>query len=175
MYSLFCVIFTGYRSTQGLATRFQPCASTLSPTFLMSIKLSFYLSTPLPDTSVHPRTHALSVFLSSKLSHLVKEHSHSQSQLSGIFCVMDSDTPNLHLHLKQLSKPISSDLLTNLLYLLDAVCACVCVSVCACVCACVCVCVCVCVYVCARARADPIIMVFVLGVEYGFLCVYNVI
>ena len=101
------------------------------------------------------------MFLSSKLSHLVKEHSHSQSQLSGIFCVMDSDTPNLHLHLKQLSKPISSDLLTNLLYLLDAVCACVCVSVCACVCEHLC--------------TDPIIMVFVLGVEYGFLCVYNVI
>ena len=30
---------------------------------------------------------------------------------------MDSDTPNLLLHLKQLSKPISSDLHTNLLYL----------------------------------------------------------
>ena len=49
---------------------------------------------------------------------------------------------------------------------------CLCVHVCVRVC--VCVCVCVCVYVCARARADPIIMVFVLGVEYGFLCVYNV-
>ena len=51
---------------------------------------------------------------------------------------MDSDTPNLLLHLKQLSKPISSDLCTNLLYLLDAVCVCVCVyaRVRLCVCAC---------------------------------------
>ena len=55
---------------------------------------------------------------------------------------MDSDTLNLLLHLKQLSKPISSDLRTNL-YLLDIVC--VCVRVCACVCVCVCACVCVCV------------------------------
>ena len=39
---------------------------------------------------------------------------------------MDSDTLNLLLHLKQLSKPISSDLHTNLLYLVD-VCVCVCV------------------------------------------------
>ena len=37
-----------------------------------------------------------------------------------------------------------------------------------------CVCMCVCVCVCARARADPIILVFVPGVEYRFLCVYNV-
>ena len=34
---------------------------------------------------------------------------------------MDSDTPNLILHLKQISKPISSDLLANLLYLLDVI------------------------------------------------------
>ena len=82
----------------------------------------------------------------------------------------------------------SSDLLTNLLYLLDAVyvyvclrmCVCVCVCVCLCVharasvCVCVCVCVYVCVCACVRACADPIIMVFVPGVEYGFLCVYNV-
>ena len=64
---------------------------------------------------------------------------------------MDSDTPNLLLHLKQLSKPISSDLLTNLLYMLDAVCVCV-------------------------WCADQIILMFI-GVyigEYGFLCVYNV-
>ena len=92
--------------------------STLSPTLLLSISLSFYPSTPLPDTSVHPRTHAPCV-LSSKLSHLVKEHSPSQAQLNGIYCLMDSDTLNL-LHLKQLSKPISSDLRTNLLYPLDA-------------------------------------------------------
>ena len=32
--------------------------------------------------------------------------------------------------------------------------------------ACLCVCVCV--------LADPVILVFVSGVEYGFLCVYNV-
>ena len=76
----------------------------------LSISLNFDLSTTLPDTSVHPRTHALSVFLSSKLSHLVKEHSPSQAQLNGIYCLF-----NLLLHLKQLSKPISSDLLTNLL------------------------------------------------------------
>ena len=74
---------------------------------------------------------------------------------------MDSDTLNLFLHLKQLSKPISSDLRTNLLYLLDVVC------VCAYVCFCAGVCVCV-------WCADPITMVFVPGVEYGFLCVYNV-
>ena len=43
----------------------------------------------------------------------------------------------------------------------------------------VCVCACVCLCVCGRgggmrACADPIIMVFVRGVEYGYLCVYNV-
>ena len=42
------------------------------------------------------------------------------------------------------------------------------VCVCACVCACVCVCVCVCVV------PDPNTLVFVPGVEYGLLCVYNV-
>ena len=30
------------------------------------------------------------------------------------------------------------------------------------------------VCVCVRVRADPVIMVFLPGVEYGFLCVYNV-
>ena len=35
----------------------------------------------LPDTSVHPQTHAPSIFLSSKLNHLVEEHSTSQAQL----------------------------------------------------------------------------------------------
>ena len=35
---------------------------------------------------------------------------------------------------------------------------------------CVSVCACVCEHLCT----DPIIMVFVLGVVYGFLCVYNV-
>ena len=124
MYSLFCATVTGYQSAQGLTTRFQPCASVLSPTLLPSISLSFYPSTSLPDTSVHPRTHAPCVFLSSELSHLVKEHSPSQAQLNGIYCLRDSDTLNL-LHLKQLSKPISSDLCTNLLYLLDVVCVCV--------------------------------------------------
>ena len=88
---------------------------------------------------------------------------------------MDSDPLNL-LHLKQLSKPISSDLHTNLLYLLGAMCVCVCVFACA-LCLFVCVCVhvrwvCGCVYV--RTRADPIIRVFVPCVEYGFLCEYNV-
>ena len=58
-------------------------------------------------------------------------------------------------------------------------CVCVCVYVCmhACVCVCVCVyvcmhaCVCVrvCVCVCVCVHADPIIVVFVPGVEYGFL------
>ena len=33
------------------------------------------------------------VFLSSKLSHLVKEHSPSQAQLNGIYCLMDSQHP----------------------------------------------------------------------------------
>ena len=70
MYSLFCAAYTGYQSTQGLTTRFQPCASTLSPTLLPPISLRFYPSTPLPDTSVYPRTHAPCVFLSLKLSHL---------------------------------------------------------------------------------------------------------
>ena len=56
------------------------------------------------------------------------------------------------LHLKQLSKPISSDLLTYLLYLLDSLS----------------------LSLCVRARAVPIIMVFVHGVGYGFLSVYNV-
>ena len=79
------------------------------------------------------------VYLSSKLSHLVKEHSPSQAQRNGIYCLMDSDTLNLLLHLKQLSKLISSDLLTNLLYLLDVVCVCVCVCVCMHVFVCVCV------------------------------------
>ena len=138
MYGFFCATFIGYQSTRGLTTRFQSCASTLSPTLLLSILLSFYQSTPLPDTSVHPWTHAPSVFLLSKLSHLVKEHSLSQAHLNGINCFMDSDTLNLLLHLKQLSKLISSDLLTNLLYLLDVVCVCVCVCVHACVCVCVC-------------------------------------
>ena len=47
--------------------------------------------------------------------------------------------------------------------------ACVCVCVCACMRACVCVHVrvCVCVCVCVQAHADPIIWVFVSGVEYG--------
>ena len=67
---------------------------------------------------------------------------------------MDSVTPNLLLHLKQLSKPICSDLRTNLLYLLDAVCVDVCV--------------------CVRAHVDPVMLVFVPGVEYGFLCMHNV-
>ena len=68
--------------------------------------------------------HAPCIFLSSKLSHLVQEHSPSKAQLNGIYCLMDSDTLNLLLHSKQLSKPISSDLHTNLLYLLDDVCVC---------------------------------------------------
>ena len=135
MYGLLCATFTSYQSAQELTKRFQPCASTLSPTFLLSISLSFYLSTSLPDTSIHPQTHALSVFLSSELTRLVKEHSPLQVQLSGI---ADSDTLNLLLHLKQLLKPIASDLLTNLRYLLDDVC----VSVCACVCVCMWVCMC---------------------------------
>ena len=133
MYSLFCATITSYQSAQGLATIFQLCASTLSPTLLLSISLSFYLFTPLPDTSVHPRLQAPFVFLSSKQSHLVKEHSLSQAQLNGIYWLMDSDTLKLLLNLKQFSKPISSDLRTNLRYLLDAVCVYMCVCVCVCV------------------------------------------
>ena len=64
---------TGYQSAQGLTTKkCHPCASTLSPTLHLSILLSVSPSTTLPDTSVHPRTHPPSVFLSSELSHLVK-------------------------------------------------------------------------------------------------------
>ena len=89
--------------------------SVLPPTLLLLClyRSASNSSTPLPDTSVHPRTHAPSVFFSSKLSHPVKEHSPSQGQLNGIYCLMNSDTPNLLLHLKQLPKPISSDLPTN--------------------------------------------------------------
>ena len=68
------------------------------------------------------------------------------------------DTPNLLLHLKQLSQHIFSDLCANLLYLLGALC----------------VCVRACVRACMHARADPITLVFVPGVDYGLLCVYNV-
>ena len=85
------------------------------------------LSVYTPSRHLHHRTHAPCVFLSPKLNHLVKEHSPSHAQLNGIYCLMDSDTPNLLLHLKQLSKPISSDLRTNLRYLPDTVFMCVCV------------------------------------------------
>ena len=111
-----------------------------------------HLSTPLPDTSIHPPQTHPSIFLLSKLSHLVKELSSSHAQLNGIFCLVDSDTLSFLLRLKPLSKLISSDLFANLLYLLDAVC--------------VCVCVCVCVRV--HVRSDPIITVFVPGVEYTY-------
>ena len=134
--AFFCTTFTGFQSTHGLTTRFQPCASTLSPTLLLSISLSFYPPTPLSDISVHPCTHTPSIFLSSELSHLVKVHFSSQVKLYRIYCLMDSNTLNLLLHLKQLSKLISSDLHTNLLYLLGAVCVVVCVCVCVCVWAC---------------------------------------
>ena len=128
-----------------------------------SIRLHPFQTPPFILGHTHPP-----YSFSSKLSHLFKEHSPSQGQLNGIYCLMNSDTPNLLLHLKQLSKPISSDLPTNLLCLLDALCVCVCVR------AHVRVCVCVCVWC-----ADPIILVFFCcccfpGVEYGFLCVYNV-
>ena len=124
-----CTIMGGFDPIPNLVVR----GSAPSPTVLLSISLIFYPSTPLPDTAVHPRTHTHSVFLSSKLSHLVKEHSPLQTQLSGTCYLMDFDTPNLLLHLKQLSKPISLDLLANLLYLLDAVCVSVWVCVCVCV------------------------------------------
>ena len=56
------------------------------------------------------------------------------------------------------------------------VCVCVCVHVCVCayVRVCVCACVCVCGCGCVCTNADPVILAFVPGVEYGFLCVYNV-
>ena len=66
------------------------------------------------------------------------------------------------MYLKQLSKPISSHLLTNLLYLPDVVhpqrialyiVVVVVVVVVVCVRVCVCVCVCVCVRACVRACA----------------------
>ena len=43
--------------------------------------------------SVHSRIHALSVFLSSKLSHLVKEQSPLQAQPKGTHCHMDLNRP----------------------------------------------------------------------------------
>ena len=55
-------------------------------------------STLLPDTSIYPWTHAPSIFLSSELSHFVKEHSASQAQLNRIYCLMDSNTLNVLLH-----------------------------------------------------------------------------
>ena len=131
---------------EDLLKRFQPCASTLSSTLLLSVSLSFCPSTPLPDTSVHPRTHAPSVFLSSKLSHLVKEHSPSQAQLNKVYCLVDSHTPNLLLPLKQLSNPS-----LQVCLLIFGTCQMLCVCMCVCVRAYVRVCVCVCV--CARARA----------------------
>ena len=70
-------------------------------------------------------------------------HRHNSIEFTALWT---PNTLNLLLHLKQFSKPISSDLCTNLLYLLEAVCVCVCV--CVCVSVCLCVCVCVCVYVC---------------------------
>ena len=145
-----------------MTTKFQSFASALSLTLLLFILLSLHPSAPLPDISVHLRTHAISVFLSLNLSHLVKEHSPSQAQLNGIYCLMDSDTLNLLLHLKQLSKPISSDLCTNLLYLLDAVCVCVCV------------CVCACAFVCVCVRTDPVVTMLVSSVESEFLRLDNV-
>ena len=75
--------------------------------------------------------------------------------------VIDSNTLNLLLHLKQLLKPISSDLHTNLLYLLDSVCVCVCVRVCVCVCMCVRVCVCECISVCVCVCACVCACMFV--------------
>ena len=50
-----------------------------------------------------------------------------------------------------------------------------CVCVCVCVYVCVCMHMCVCVCMCTLAYSDPFILVFVPGVEYGLLCVYNVI
>ena len=100
--STICATFTGYYYDQGFTARSKPLASTLSPTFPLSILLSCYPSTPLPDNSVHLRTHALSVFLSSKLNYLVKEHCPLQVQLNGTYCRTETDTPNLVLHLKQL-------------------------------------------------------------------------
>ena len=105
-----CTIMGGFDPIPNLVVR----GSAPSPTVLLSISLIFYPSTPLPDTAVHPRTHTHSVFLSSKLSHLVKEHSPLQTQLSGTCYLMDFDTPNLLLHLKQLSNPIFSGLLQYL-------------------------------------------------------------
>ena len=55
-----------------------------------------------------------------------------------------------------------------------------CVYVCVCVRACVracmraCVRVCACMHACVHVCADPITLVFVPGVDYGLLCVYNV-
>ena len=47
------------------------CFNTLTNSSVyISISLSFCPSTPLPDTSVHPQTHAPCIFLSSELSHL---------------------------------------------------------------------------------------------------------
>ena len=107
------------------------CFNTFTNSSLVYIAQLLSVCTPSRHLRSSSDTHP--VFLSSKLSHLVKEHSPSQAQLNGIYCLVDSDTLNLLLHSKQLSKPICSDLRTNLLYLLDAVCVCVCMHVCGCV------------------------------------------
>ena len=52
---------------------------------------------PLLDTAMSSDTGALHIpFIKTKS--LVKEHSPSQAQLNRIYCLMDSDTPNLLLH-----------------------------------------------------------------------------
>ena len=136
------------------------CFNTLTNSSLVYIAQLLSVYSPSRHLRSSSDTRTLCIpFVTTQGIHLVEEHSPSQAQLNRIYCLMDSGTPNLLLHLKQLSKPISSDLRTNLLYLLDAVCVCVCVCVRVCVCACV------------RARADPIILVFVPGVWIS-LCVH---
>ena len=75
---------------------------------------------------------------------------------------MKSDTPNLLLYLKQLSKPISSGvLISNLLYLPFAVRPQRVVLY-----------IVLCVYVCASTHADPVVILFVPGVEFGWIFTY---
>ena len=92
---------TGYQSAQRTDYKISTlCFNTFtnfSPVYIAQL-----VSVSTPSRHLHSSSDTRTIVLSSKLSHLVKEHSPSQAQLNGIYCLMDSDTPNLLLHIKQL-------------------------------------------------------------------------